>query len=98
MGSNEVISGIHKGWNILLWSLFDVQNCVTDETKVLAFNGGYRGGAPSRYQDVLGLHRSSPSISARQQLGVGAGVEFFCLFLYLPDKESIAGRAVHEEL
>ncbi len=95
----EVMLRVHKKWNVLLWSLFDVQNCVTDETELLAFNGGYRGGAPCCYQYVLGLHRSSLSISARQQLGVGAGVEFFLyLFLYLPYKQSIAGRAVHEEM
>ena len=68
---NTVISGIHMRWNILLWSLFDVQNCVTDEAKVLAFNGGYRGGAPCCYQDVLGLHRSSFSVSSWQLAAIG---------------------------
>ncbi len=67
----EVMLGVHKKWNVLLWSLFDVQNCVTDETKVLAFNGGYRGGAPCCYEDVLGLHRSSFSVSSWQLAAIG---------------------------
>lgn len=71
-----VILGIHMRWNVLLWSLFDVQNCVTDEAKLLAFNGGYGGGAPCCYQDVLGLHRLSFSVSAWLQLGLEQGWSF----------------------